>query len=172
MNSKYLRIGRIVRPHGVRGDVKLIPATDDLERFSGLTDAYLETNGVYQAVRLSDVRLMPAAVALHVEGVDSVEAAERIKNLFLCVDRGHAAALPENTWFVADLIGCEVYDTDGTRYGAVTNVLETGANDVYEIDGGKLLVPALKKVLAEVDTQGGRIVFFTDVLREVGLFAD
>ncbi|MEZ4509798.1 MAG: PRC-barrel domain-containing protein, partial [Eubacteriales bacterium] len=76
------------------------------------------------------------------------------------------------TYFVVDLIGCETFDTNGKAYGKLTDVLETGANDVYEIDGGKLLVPALKKVLHEVDIERGRIVFEAAVLEEVGCFAD
>ena len=77
--------------------------------------------------------------------------------------------IPED---VADLIGCDTFDTDGSAFGKLTNVYETGANDVYEIEHGKLMVPALKRVLSEVDTEAGRIVFDAAVLKEVGLFAD
>ena len=73
---------------------------------------------------------------------------------------------------MTDLCGCETFDTDGNAYGKLTNVYETGANDVYEIADGKLMVPALKRVLAEVDTDGGKIVFDAAVLKEVGLFED
>ena len=109
---------------------------------------------------------------LHIAGVDTCEAAEALRGRYLCVDRAHAVALPPDTYFVADLIGCETYDTEGAAYGRVTDVLETGSADVYEIAHGRLLVPALKRVLREVDTAGGRIVFDAAVLREVGLFED
>ena len=109
---------------------------------------------------------------LHIEGVDTVEQAEALKNRYLCVDRENAVKLQKDTYFVADLIGCDTVDTNGKAYGKLTDVLETGAIDVYEINGGTLLVPALKKVLHEVDVEHGRIVFEADVLEEVGCFAD
>ncbi len=172
MKSKYLRIGQIVRAHGVHGDVKVLPLTDDPARYRKLKTAYLERGGDYLPVAMEDVRLQPDAVLLHVSGYDTPEKAETLKSLYLCVDRENAVALDEYTYFVADLIGCETFDTAGKAYGKITDVLETGANDVYEIEHGKLLVPALKRVLASVDIASGRIVFNADVLEEVGCFAD
>ena len=173
MNSKeYLRIGQIVRAHGVRGAVKLIPTTDVIERFRGLSEAYLEERSGYRPVALSDVRLLSNAVVLHISGVETCEQAELLKGRYLCVDRAHAIKLPPDTYFVTDLIGCETSDSDGNTFGKVTDVYETGANDVYEIEKGKLMVPALKRVLLLVDTENKRIVFHADVLKEVGLFAD
>ena len=168
----YLRIGEIVRSHGVHGDVKVIPLTDDSARFRSLTEAYTERGGAYTPVSISHARLQPDAVLLHLEGCDTPEDAEAYRHAFLCVDRAHAVALPSDTYFVADLLGCEASDTEGTVFGRVTDVLETGANDVYVIDDGKLMVPALKRVLSCVDTENARIVFDAAVLREVGLFAD
>ena len=80
--------------------------------------------------------------------------------------------LPKDTYFVTDLIGCDTFDTDGNAFGKLTEVYETGANDVYEIEHGRLMVPALKRVLNTVDTDSGRIVFDAEVLKEVGLFED
>ncbi len=173
MRAKYLRVGQIVRAHGVHGDVKIIPLTDDPVRFRALETAYLEsTTGAYAPVAVKSARFLPDAVLLHLEGFDSVEQAETLKNRYLCVSRENAVKLNSDTYFIADLIGCETFDTNGKAYGKITDVLETGANDVYEIDGGKLLVPALKKVLREVDLENGRIVFDVSVLEEVGCFAD
>ena len=173
MKNEYLRVGQIVRAHGVRGDVKLIPLTDDPARFRAIKTAYLETTaGAYAPVAVSDARLLPDAVLLHIEGTDTVEQAEALKSRYLCVNRENAVKLKKDTYFVVDLIGCETFDTNGKRYGKLTDVLETGAIDVYEMDNGKLLVPALKKVLHEVDIEHGRIVFNADVLEEVGCFAD
>ena len=172
MKNKYLRVGQIVRAHGVHGDVKVLPLTDDPARYRKLKTAYLERGGDYLPVALDDVRLQPDAVILHVSGYDTPEKAEQLKSAYLCVDRENAVALDEYTYFVADLIGCETFDTAGKAYGKITDVLETGANDVYEIEHGKLLVPALKRVLASVDTAAGRIVFDAAVLEEVGCFAD
>ena len=170
--SNFYRIGEIARPHGVHGAVKVNPTTDDSRRFHGLTEAYLELHGNYLPVQLIVSAITPSAVVCEIAGYTTPEQASVLRGAYLCVDKAHAVKLPAYTYFVADLIGCEASDTDGNAFGKVTNVLETGANDVYEIEGGKLLVPALKKVLHEVDTEKKRIVFEADVLREVGLFAD
>ena len=172
MNNAYLRIGQIVRPQGVRGDVRLNPETDDTARFRGLKEAFLEEHGGYRAVTLSGMKMAPDAIILHIAGVEDRNAAELLRGCFLCVDRAHAVNLAEHTWFMTDLIGCETSDTDGRTYGPVTDVLKTGANDVYEIASGRLMVPALIRVLHEVDIPGKRIVFDADVLKEVGLFED
>lgn len=171
LNSGFLRIGQIVRAHGVRGDVKVTPITDDPARFRSLTTAYLEMDGAYVPVDVSNVRLQPEAALLHLAGYETPEQAETCRGRYLCVDRAHAVKLPKDCYFVADLIGCEVFDTNQKRLGRITDVLQTGANDVYEIDGGRLLVPALKRVLREVDTAHKRIVFNADVLEEVACFA-
>ena len=167
-----MRIGYIVRAHGVHGDIKAQPLTGDIRRFAGLKNCYLERHGAYEPVALSNVRLLPGAVVAHIDAVDTPEEAAKLVHSYLCVDRAHAAPLPPDTYFVAELIGCLVSDTEGAEYGLLTDVLETGANDVYEVEGGKLLVPALKKVLHTVDIDSGRIVLNAEVLREVGLFAD
>ena len=170
--TEYLRVGFIARPHGLKGAVKLDPLTDDVNRFRGMREAYLELHGSHAPVRLSVLSVRPDAVVVHVEGYETVEDAQTLRGGFLCVDRAHAAQLPEYTYFIADLIGLTVSDTEGTVYGKITDVLSIGANDVYVIDGGKLMVPALRKVIERVDVEAGQMVFKADVLREVGLFAD
>lgn len=172
MIAPYLRIGLIVRPHGVKGAVKVEPATDDTARFKGLTSAFLELHGQFVPVRLSVVSAQPASVILHIEGYDTPEAAQQLRNVFVCVDRAHAVSLPEKTWFVADLIGLEVRDTEGKSYGKITEVYETGANDVYEVEKGALLLPALKRLIVSADPAAGTMLVDAQVLRETGLFQD
>lgn len=172
MSGGYYRIGEIARPHGVRGEVKINPTTDDAGRFRGMKEAYLELHGEYLPVQLCVSSVAEKAVIVKIEGYDTPEQAQLLRGKYLCVDRKHAVKLPEYTYFVADLIGCSVSDTDGREYGTLTDVLETGANDVYEIEKGKLMVPALKKVLDTVDTEQKRIVLDAEVLKEVGLFED
>ncbi len=172
MSVDYLRIGVIARAHGVHGAVKLTPTTDDARRFRGLSEAFLETGASYKPVRVMNIGVRPDAVTLEIEGVQTQAEAEKLRGCYLCVDRAHAVKLPADTYFVADLVGCETFDTDGNALGILTDVLQTGANDVYEIAHGKAMIPALKRVLHEVDTTGKRIVFDAAVLREVGLFED
>lgn len=168
----YLRIGYIARPHGLQGAVKLDPLTDDVGRFKGLTEGYLELHGQYTPVQLCVLSRRPDAVVVKLTGIDTVDEAQTLRGGYICVDRAHAAPLPEYTYFIADLIGLKVLDTNGKSYGKITDVLSTGANDVYVVDGGKLMVPALQKVIHSVDLPGGTITFHAQVLEEVGFFAD
>ena len=172
MSAAFYRIGVIVRPHGVHGSVKLDPLTDSSRRFRGLKEAFLEMHGDMRPVQLVVSSVAPDSVILSIEGIETPEAANALRGAYLCVDKAHRVKLPKDTYFVTDLIGCETFDTDGNAFGKLTNVYETGANDVYEIENGKLMVPALKRVLHEVDTESGRITFDAAVLKEVGLFED
>ena len=170
---EHYRIAQILRPHGVKGEVKLYPLTDDPSRFKRLKDCYLERGGQYEPITVKSAKLAGGAYVVGIEGVEDPEQASKLRDLYICVDKAHAVKLPEDCWFVADLIGCRVSDTEGNALGELIDVLETNANDVYVIQGKKrLLVPALKKLLAEVDTEGKRIVLHADVLTEVGLFED
>ena len=170
---EYYRIAQILRPHGVRGEVKVYPLTDDPSRFKRLTACYIERAGQYEPAKALGAKLAGGAYVIKLEGVDTPEQAEKLRGLYICVDRAHAVKLPEGCWFVKDLIGCRVTDTRGGDHGVLTDVLETNANDVYVIEGGRrLLVPALKKLLTSVDTAGKSIVLDADVLAEVGLFED
>ncbi len=171
--AHYLRVGFIVRAHGVHGAVKMQPLSDDLNRFRTLSDAYLEQNGAYLPVVVSDVGVKEGSVYASLTCTQSREQAEALRGAYLCVDRAHAVKLPPDTYFVNDLIGCEVSTAGGKPLGLLTDVLETGANDVYVIEGErKLMVPALKKLLQTVDIEGRRIVLDDAVLEEVGLFED
>lgn len=170
---EYYRIGLITRPHGVHGNVRVQPLTDDSERFRGMCEAYLEQDGVRRMVALSDISVQPDAVLLRLAGFDSREAAEKLRGAYLCVDKANAVPLPPGRYFIADLIGCRVEDTEGRVYGLLKDVLQTGANDVYEIEGEiPILLPALKRVLLEVDTERKHILLDAAVVKEVAIFAD
>lgn len=170
---EYLRIGLIARPHGVQGAVKLIPLSEDMSRYHGLKEAYLERNGSYEPITLWDVGVQPDAVYARLSCSPDRNAAEALRNLYICVDRANAIKLPEGRYFISDLIGCRVTDTRGNDYGTLTDVLETGANDVYVIKGEKtLMVPALKKLLLKVDVEAKTVLLDGEVLEEVGLFED
>lgn len=167
------RIAQVLKPHGIRGEVKVFPLTDDVSRFKKLREAFVEKNGRYEPVTVDGAKLLADAVVLHINGCDSPEQAEKLRGLYICVDREHAVKLPEGTYFVKDIIGCRAVSTDGTELGTVTDVFETNANDVYMIEGaGKLMVPALKKLLSTVDVGNKLIVLDASVLAEVGLFED
>ncbi|MBR5947485.1 MAG: 16S rRNA processing protein RimM, partial [Clostridia bacterium] len=149
--------------------------TDDPSRFKKLKEAFIEiSDGNYEQVNVLSAKSAGENSAIaKIDGVDTVEKAEALRNKYLCVDRAHAVKLPEGTYFVRDIIGCRVVSSDGTELGFVEDVYETNANDVYVVRGKqKLSVPALKKLLDSVDVENKLIVFNTEVLSEVGLFED
>lgn len=171
----YFRIGLFLRPHGVKGEVKLLPLTDDVRRFNKLSDAFIEVrSGVYQPQKVIHAKVAAEnAVIIKLDGVESMDEAEKLRDKYLCVDRAHTVKLPEGAYFINDLIGCLVESTDGAKLGELIDVYETNANDVYVVMGKqRLSVPAIKKLLHSVDIEQKRIVFDADVLSEVGLFED
>ena len=172
--TEYLRIGLITRPHGVKGAVKLDTLTTDNSRFAALDCAYIEKNKAYTPVKVKPCSYTDSSAIVQIEGVNDRNAAEALRGSFLCVDRQHAAPLPEGRYFIEDLIGCECFDSEGVYLGRLSDVMIRPANDVYEIKKEKstLLVPALKKLLLSVDVFNKRIVLDKDVLSEVGLYED
>ena len=170
----YLRVGVIVRPHGVHGEVKVMSLSDTLERFMNLDSAYIEKKGSnYEPITVLGAKLMDDGAVLKLSGCTTREQAELLRNSYVCVDRAHAITLPEDSNFIVDLIGCSVFDNRKVYYGKLVDVYETGANDVYEIKGDCVLrIPALKRLVLSVDVPSKRILLDADVLEEVGLFED
>ena len=169
--DKYLVIGEITKPQGVRGEVKLRPITCDPGRFDALTLAYLRREEDYLPVRLSVNRRAQDAVYLSVEGVDDRDAAEKLRGELLYIDRAHAVELDEDTNFLCDLIGLRGVDDEGGDWGVLRDVLQPGGNDVYVFEGerGQVLVPALKSVVKKVDLEAGVMLLVAARLREVAV---
>lgn len=169
--ENYLVIGEITKPQGVRGEIKLRPITCDVERFDGLTLAYLKRGEEYVPLRLTVNRRAADAVFLSIEGVTDRNAAEKLRGELLYIDRAHAVALDEDTNFVCDLIGLHGVDDEGGEWGTLRDVLQPGGNDVYVFQGprGEVLVPALKSVVKKVDLASGEMVLAAARLREVAV---
>ena len=154
--KQYLEIGKIVNVHGLRGDVKVVPWCDDPEFLCEFETLYLGRE--HKPVQVADARLQKGNVLLHLEGVDTVEEAEKLRGHILYMDRDEVE-LEEGVYFIQDLIGLEVLDADtGASYGKLTDVLQTGANDVYEVrdeSGKTVLIPAIPDVVLETDLDAG-----------------
>ena len=154
--KQYLEIGKIVNVHGLRGDMKDVPWCDDPEFLCEFDTLYL--GKAQKPVTVTAARLQKGNVLLHLEGVDTVEEAEKLRNQVLYMDRDEVE-LEEGVYFIQDLIGLEVLDVDtGKSYGKLTDVMQTGANDVYEVkdaDGKTVLIPAIPDVVQETDLDGG-----------------
>lgn len=174
MKQEYLLLGEIVRPQGIRGEVKLRHYTDDPNRFLELQTAYRKEGDAYAPVRVEAARVQKGDVFLSLEGVRDRDAAEKLRGVKLYVDRAHARALSEDEVFIADILGAAAYGTSGKRLGTLREVLTPGGVDVFVFDTerGALMVPALKTVLLELDAENGRIVLDESKLEEVALYED
>lgn len=154
--KQYLEIGKIVNVHGLRGDVKVVPWCDDPAFLCEFETLYLGKD--YRPVEVTDARLQKNNVLLHLDGVETVEEAEKLRGSILYMDRDEVE-LEEGVYFIQDLIGLEVLDADtGKSYGTLTDVMQTGANDVYEVkaaDGSAVLIPAIPDVIVETNIDAG-----------------
>lgn len=172
MLDAYLAIGEVLKPQGVRGEVKVRPDTADPMRFAGLKRVFLARDGAYAPCDVESSRLSGDMAYLKLAGVDDRGAAEKLRGEFLYIDRGNAVALSEDENFIVDLIGCVATDTEGREVGTLTDVLQPGGNDVYVLNGprGEVLVPALKSVILRVDVERKTMLLDAKRLGEVAVF--
>lgn len=153
-----LQVGAITSPHGVRGEVKVFPTTDDPNRFKRLKEVILDTGKEHKILEIEGVKFFKQFVILKFKGIDSINDIEPYRKKGLYVPREKAVRLRKDEYFIADLIGLKVFREDGSELGVLKEVIETGANDVYEITlagGGELLLPAIKQCILEVDIENG-----------------
>lgn len=157
----FFKIGIITATHGLHGEVKVFPTTDDVKRFKKLKNVTLDTGKAETAVlEIESVKFFKQFAILKFQGIDSIEDAQKYRKASLLVPRSDAVRLRKDEYFIADLIGLAVRDEDGTQIGTLRDVMETGANDVYVIaleDGRELLLPAIKQCVLEVDVEAGFI---------------
>ena len=155
-----MQVGAITSTHGIRGEVKVFPTTDDAKRFKRLKEVILDTGKEKITLEIEGVKFFKQFVILKFKGIDNINDVEKYKGKNLYVTRNNAVRLRKDEYFVADLIGLEVWKEDGVRLGTLTEVLSTGANDVYEVqmeDGKKVLLPAIKECILQVDIEGGKM---------------
>ena len=158
--EKRLQVGVISSTHGVRGEVKVFPTTDDAGRFKQLRKVYLDTGREELLLEIETVKFFKQFAILKFKGIDSINEIERYRGRSLLIDREDGVPLDEDEYYIADIIGMEVFTEDGKRFGTLRDVLETGANDVYIIDTaeyGEVLVPAIRDCILDVDTREGRM---------------
>ena len=157
----YLEIGQIVNTYGIKGFLKVVPYTDDNKRFERLKTVYIEQKGKKTEIEIEEVKYSKNLVLLKLKGIDSIEEAEKYKNATLKIDRKNAVELPENTYFMVDLLGLSVYTEEGENVGEVEDIFKTGSNDVYVVKdalGKQILLPAIQAVIKEIDIKNGKII--------------
>ena len=149
---KEIIVGKVGAARGLDGTLKIIPLTDFEGRFDDLKQ--ISVGG--KVFGVEEVKHIGGQIFMKFAGVDSRESARALTNKFLTVDRKDAAPLDDGEFYIFDVIGCEVFDGE-KRLGTVTNVLKTGSNDVFEVDGN-VLIPALKSVVRSIDIAAQKIL--------------
>ncbi|MCF2683058.1 ribosome maturation factor RimM [Faecalicatena contorta] len=158
--EELLQVGVITSTHGVRGEVKVYPTTDDAARFKQLKHVLLDTGKETLPLEIQGVKFFKQFVILKFKGFDNINDIERYKRCPILVERCDAVELEEDEYFIADMIGMAVETEDGKEFGTLKDVIETGANDVYVIDSaehGEVLVPAIKECILDVNIEEGKM---------------
>lgn len=153
-------VGVITTAHGVHGEVKVFPTTDDANRFKKCKELLLDTGKELKPVKPVSVKFFKNLVILKLEGINTMDDALLYKGKTLYVTRENAVKCEKDEYFIADLIGLKVIDEDEKELGTISDVLQTGANDVYEVTmpGDKtFLMPAIKECILEVKVSEGYI---------------
>lgn len=148
------KVGIITTAHGVHGEVKVFPTTDDVKRFKKAKELLLDNGKEIKSVKIQSVKFFKQFVILKIENIDTMNDALTYKNAELLVTRENAVKCDKDEYFIADLYGIDVVDEDGVKLGVISNVFQTGANDVYEIekeDKTTFLIPAIKSCVLSVD---------------------
>ncbi len=166
-----LKVGVITTTHGIRGEVKVFPTTDDAARFKKLKQVILDNGKERKDLEIEQVRFFKNLVILKFKGIDNINDIEKYKKAELYVTRENAVKLEENEYFIADLIGLHVTSDEGEELGELTDVLQTGANDVYVIKkpgAEDLLLPAIRDCVLDVKIEEGEMtVHLLPGLREL-----
>ena len=156
--EKMFQVGIITSTHGVHGEVKVFPTTDDVRRFKRLKEVILDTGKEQITLEVEGTKFFKQFVILKFKGIDNINDVEKYRQKSLYVTRENAVRLKKDEYFIADLMGLRVQNEDGTEIGILREVMETGANDVYVIDlddGRELLLPAIKECVLHVDVEAG-----------------
>lgn len=158
---QYLMLGKVLRPHGVRGELRLSILTDYPERVNDLETVYIGKDiddDRAKPYTVSNARLHQKYILLTLDEVQGRDAAERYRDLFVMVTLEDAVPLDEGEFYLFEVVGCDVKTDDGKTLGKIRDVLETGANDVYVIDTdeyGDVLLPVIEDTIIEHDIENG-----------------
>ena len=155
-----LEVGKIVNTHGLRGEVKVVPWTDYPEVFEDIATVYRKTKENYEKLTIRGIKYQKGNIILRFAEITDINEAEKNKNQVLYAERDDLGELPEGVYYIADLIGLTVITDEGEEIGEIVDVINTGANDIYDIkrEGRKnLLLPVIPDVVLKVDIENKRV---------------
>ena len=158
--EKYFEVGQIVNTNGLKGMLKVKPFTDDIKEFESFKSIYIERKSELIEFKIEAVRYVKNMVLLKLQGIDDIDEAEKYRNLYIKVDRDIMPKLPEDSYYIVDLLECEVFTEEGENLGKLIDVFNTGSNDVYVVKdelGKQVLLPAIGDVIKNVDIHNRKI---------------
>jgi len=156
---RFLVIGRVTKPHGIRGEVRVEVYTDDPQRYSLLDTIYIGDKKP-EPLEIEHVRFLKTSVLLKLKGIDDRNGAESLRSTWLRIPEEQAIPLEEGQYYLYQIIGVNVYDESGNYLGAIKEVLETKANNVFIVtgDGGEILLPDIDEVVKEIDLEQQKMI--------------
>lgn len=151
--NDFLRVGKVLNVHGIRGELKVLPLTDDINRFYSLKNVFIEEKDSFLPLSISNIRIHKNMVLISFHEIKDRNQGERYKGLYISIDRKDAIKLSKDQYFIADLIGISVFSPEGILIGTIKEVLQTGPTDIYVIKTKEkdVLVPALKNIFKEIN---------------------
>lgn len=155
-----LEVGKIVNTHGLRGEVKVVPWTDSPEVFEDIDFVYVKKKSEYERLDVKGIKYQKNNLIVRFSQIADINMAEKYKNQVIYAERKILGELPEGMYYIADLIGLDIVTEDGEKIGTVSDVFNTGSNDIYEVkrEGKKnLLLPVIDDVVLNINVEGGKI---------------
>jgi len=159
--ENYLRVGVISTTHGIRGEVKVFPTTDDQNRFKELKELFLDTGNELIKMEIEGVKFFKQLVILKFKGIDRIEDVEKYRGKDLLITRDKAVKLEKDEFFIFDLIDSEVFTDEGEKLGVLVEILTSAANDVYVVktaDNKEILLPSIKECILDIDVENKKII--------------
>lgn len=161
MKKEKLEVGQIVNTFGIKGFVKIYPYVDDIRRFDNLKEVYIRIKKQESKLEIEEVKYQKNMVLIKFKGIETVEQAERLRNAYVKIDRKDAIPLEEGQYFIADLIGLEVYLDTGEKLGILDDIFNNGSTDIYVVKnelGKQFLLPYVDEVIKEIDLENEKII--------------
>ncbi len=159
--KEKLEVGQIVNTFGIKGFVKIYPYVDDIQRFDDLKNVYIQTKKFNTKLEIEEVKYQKNMVLVKFKGIDTLEQAEKLKNAYVEIDRSDAIPLEEGQYFIADLLGLEVFLDTGEKLGILEDIFNTGSKDIYVVKnelGKQYLLPYIDEVIKDIDLEKGKII--------------
>lgn len=159
--TKYLEIGQIVNTFGIKGMVKVMPFTENIERFSKMKTVYVKNKKENKKYEIEEVKYHKNMVLIKFKGIENPEQADLLRQSYLLVDRADEEPLEEGTYYIVDMIGLEVYTDEGELLGILGDIFNTGSNDIYVVKnelGKQILLPSIPDVIKKIDMPNKKVI--------------